>query len=318
MELRELEVVVAIADEGSFTAAAHRLLIAQPAVSHQVLRLERRLGYRLFDRSARGAVPTAACVRLLPAARAALAAVAAVSDVAADGAAASTVLRVGAAYGMSRGSVAAAVRHALAAGLRVELTRAGSRQLADQVLADDLDLALMTVSAQHPRPGLRVRWLTAVPVVALVADDDPTPPTTPLVDLLERPLLLLGPSAGMRETLARVARLQDRTVAVVAELDDPELLCELAAEARGVVLLPLDLVPTATALRVVELTDSPLRHQPALVWSTRPQAERAIVAYRDTVLLAEPGTARTDLALSGQVPPEQAPPARRASRELPG
>src|SRR3954453_18459638 len=48
MELHQLRYVVAVAEEGSFTAAAQRELVAQPAVSAAVRTLERGLGGRLF------------------------------------------------------------------------------------------------------------------------------------------------------------------------------------------------------------------------------------------------------------------------------
>src|SRR4029453_5988592 len=72
MELRQLECVVAIAEEGTFTRAALRLRVAQPAVSQQVRRLERELRRQLFDRADRPVRLTPAGVAFLPFARSAL------------------------------------------------------------------------------------------------------------------------------------------------------------------------------------------------------------------------------------------------------
>src|SRR6185295_2039888 len=77
MELRQLEYLVAVADDASFTRAAARLHVAQPGVSAQIRRLERELGQPLLERSG-GVRPTAAGEAVLPHARAAIAAVAAV------------------------------------------------------------------------------------------------------------------------------------------------------------------------------------------------------------------------------------------------
>ncbi len=75
IELRHLEALVAVADEGSVTRAAARLHLAQPAVSRTLRQLEQRLGATLLDRSSAGAVPTPAGLVVLDDARAALAAV---------------------------------------------------------------------------------------------------------------------------------------------------------------------------------------------------------------------------------------------------
>lgn len=53
MDSRQMEYVVAIVEEGSFTNAAARHHIAQSALSHQVARLEAELGVRIFDRTSR-------------------------------------------------------------------------------------------------------------------------------------------------------------------------------------------------------------------------------------------------------------------------
>ena len=53
LELRHLRALVVLAEELSFTRAARRLGIAQPALSAQISRLERRLGAKLVERSTR-------------------------------------------------------------------------------------------------------------------------------------------------------------------------------------------------------------------------------------------------------------------------
>jgi DNA-binding transcriptional LysR family regulator len=51
MDLHHLRCAVAVADHGSFTAAAAALNISQPTLSYTIARLERELGARLFDRT---------------------------------------------------------------------------------------------------------------------------------------------------------------------------------------------------------------------------------------------------------------------------
>ncbi|MEV6643957.1 LysR family transcriptional regulator [Amycolatopsis sp. NPDC051371] len=72
MELRQLAVVVAVAEEGGFTAAAQRLRTVQSTVSTVVRALERDLGTPLFHRTTHRVVLTPAGEAFMPAARAAL------------------------------------------------------------------------------------------------------------------------------------------------------------------------------------------------------------------------------------------------------
>jgi DNA-binding transcriptional LysR family regulator len=72
MELRQLEYLVAVAEEANFTRAASKVHVAQPGVSAQVRQLEHELGQPLFDRSGRRVRLTNVGVAVLPYARAAL------------------------------------------------------------------------------------------------------------------------------------------------------------------------------------------------------------------------------------------------------
>lgn len=56
--LRQLEYLVTIADTGSFALAARVAHVSQPTLSQQIRALEERLGAKLFERSATGAVLT--------------------------------------------------------------------------------------------------------------------------------------------------------------------------------------------------------------------------------------------------------------------
>ena len=58
MELRHVEYVLAVIDQGSFTAGAAAVGVAQPSLSEGIRRLETELGVRLFDRVGRTVVVT--------------------------------------------------------------------------------------------------------------------------------------------------------------------------------------------------------------------------------------------------------------------
>src|SRR3990170_4200057 len=54
MTLRQLEYLIAVVEEGSFTRAAERLYVSQPALSHQIRALERSVGGELIERLPQG------------------------------------------------------------------------------------------------------------------------------------------------------------------------------------------------------------------------------------------------------------------------
>jgi DNA-binding transcriptional LysR family regulator len=64
MDTRQLAAFCAVVERRSFSQAAERLGVTQPAVSLQVRALEKRLGTRLLDRSGRRVEPTEAGMRL--------------------------------------------------------------------------------------------------------------------------------------------------------------------------------------------------------------------------------------------------------------
>lgn len=96
MELKQFRYFKAVAEELHFQRAARRLNLSQPALSHQVKRIEEEVGAVLLDRDRRGVALTPAGVVLLEHATALLtAADAAITETRAAADAAPQVLRIG-------------------------------------------------------------------------------------------------------------------------------------------------------------------------------------------------------------------------------
>src|SRR5882757_3847633 len=64
MDTRQLQAFCEVVDRKSFSLAAEKLGVTQPAVSLQIRALEKRLGTQLLDRSGRRVEPTEAGMRL--------------------------------------------------------------------------------------------------------------------------------------------------------------------------------------------------------------------------------------------------------------
>ncbi len=65
LEVEQLRALATLAEELSFTRAARRLGVAQPALSARISRMERRLGRQLVERSTRSVRITPAGLDLL-------------------------------------------------------------------------------------------------------------------------------------------------------------------------------------------------------------------------------------------------------------
>lgn len=60
MTIRQLEYIIEIADQGSFSMAARKLMISQPSLSQSIKSIEKEYNITLFDRSSVPLVPTKA------------------------------------------------------------------------------------------------------------------------------------------------------------------------------------------------------------------------------------------------------------------
>src|SRR4051794_3845274 len=155
MELRQLEYLVAVVEEGGFTRAAERVHVSQSGVSAQVRQLERELGQVLLDRTTRRVALTPAGAAVLPHARAALAAVAGARQAADD---LGGLVTGQVAVGMVTGCALPGLFEALAAftrahpGVRLSLTEGASDEMTRDVRAGDLDLAVVGAFGA-PLPG---------------------------------------------------------------------------------------------------------------------------------------------------------------------
>ena len=292
MELRQLEYLVAVVEEASFTRAAARLHVAQPGVSAQIRQLERELGHTLLDRSTRTVQPTEAGAAVLPHARAALDAVAN-ARVAIDE-------LVGLLRGhVSVGTVAArgpvdlpgwlAGFHRDHPGVEITLTEDNSGHLIDSLSAGRLDIALIGLAGTAP-PGLAVAIVTDRPLVAIAGRGHPLAGcrSISLEDLAAHPLITLPSGSGIRAALDAgfaAARLRPR---IAFEAGDPAVLTRLAADGLGVAVLPAaetTAAPTAETtaaqparLREITITDPPMRARLALAWRAAPPAGPAATA----------------------------------------
>jgi DNA-binding transcriptional LysR family regulator len=162
MELRHLRYFLAVADAMSFTAAAERLHVAQPALSQQIRALERELGVTLIERGARTRALTEAGERFAERARRILLeARAASEEMAGFGSGRHGTVRFGSALQtLTEGVVAELLAgfHRENPGLRVAFREAHTRPLLSALAHGRLDLALVHLGEGAGDQGLRIEF----------------------------------------------------------------------------------------------------------------------------------------------------------------
>jgi DNA-binding transcriptional LysR family regulator len=270
MELHQLDYLVAVAEEASFTKAAARVHVAQPGVSAQIRRLERELGHALFDRSGRSVRLTDAGAAVLPLARAALSAVAQIGVLADE---LRGVLRGHVAVGMMPScppdviTGTLAVFHDQHPGVAVTLIEAPSAELIAALRDGAIDLAVIGF-ASPPARGIDVEIINDDVLVAAVAHRHVLAERTsmPLSALADHDIICLPRGAGIRASLDEgfaAARLHAR---VALEASNPEVVADLAAQGLGVAVLPESYVRTRGDLHLIRLSRRALRACVAVAW----------------------------------------------------
>ena len=160
LSLHQVRAVIAVCEEGSFTRAASRENATQSGISQHISAVERSVGVRLFDRSAKGVRPTPAGTRYY---RRCIEAVgtlqAAGEEMRALAGRVSGNLRVGLMPTFTRAALAPALKDYVRdyPDVKLKIVEGYSAVLTDMVLAAELDFAV--VPTFEGRVGLKSRLL---------------------------------------------------------------------------------------------------------------------------------------------------------------
>src|SRR5262245_28952020 len=211
MDTRQLAAFCAVVERKSFSQAAERLGVTQPAVSLQVRSLEKRLGTQLLDRSGRRVEPTEAGWRLYRGAQKLLA----LEDQLVADVAASTEgeLSGDLVLGASTGPAAIVVPVLLgefqsaSPEVRVFLTVSDTHSIVERVAERELELGIVGASRRHR--GVRFEPFFADQVILAC------PPghrfagrTVTLDELRMETLILMQEGAGVRQIVEDALRRQ--------------------------------------------------------------------------------------------------------------
>ncbi|MFM7870728.1 MAG: LysR family transcriptional regulator [Actinomycetota bacterium] len=244
MDVRQISSLLAIADHGSFSAAARALFTVQSNVSAHIARLEREVGATLVDRTSGALTEEGQLVadhgrRIMRE----------LDDIAADLAAMHDIVageaRVGVIGTTGRWLMPQFLTR-LAQNypdVRPLISEGGTSSLLPRLLSGHLDAAIVHLPVEEPE--LQVEPLFAEDLVLLVHARHPLHGRrrVSMSDLAEHPLLLPPPSAALRRIINRSADEHHVTLGVQAEIDGVRLMASLAFEGFGAAIVPATAVP---------------------------------------------------------------------------
>jgi LysR family hydrogen peroxide-inducible transcriptional activator len=280
MDVRQLSALVAIADHGTFSAAARALFTVQSNVSGHIARLERELGVTLVDRAQGGLTEQGA--RVVERARRVLHEI---DDIAADMASEGTDVS-----GQSRlgiiGTTARWLMPQLLGRLEVDhphlravVQEGATSTLLPNVVSGQLNAAIVHLPVDDPE--LVITPLFAEDLFLLAGADHPLAATDrlSLAELDDVPLLLPPTGAALRRVLDRAAANAGATLRAQAEVDGVRLLASLALDGYGAAIVPATAVPTwlTGSFRRITVPELP-RRVVAFVYRRRPSPSAPTLA----------------------------------------
>ena len=227
MDTRQLAAFCAVVERRSFSQAAERLGVTQPAVSLQVRALEKRLGAQLLDRSGRRVEPTEAGLRLYRGAQRMLSLEEQLLDeIAGEGEGELTgELHLGA----STGPAAIVVPLLLCefqrehSGVKISLLVSDTQSVVERVAARELELGIVGAARRHRavrfEPFFDDEVILACPPGHPFADR-----TVTLDELRAESLIVMQEGAGVRQIV------EDELRALGTRLRDLDVRLELGLQ----------------------------------------------------------------------------------------
>ncbi|MDT8911319.1 LysR family transcriptional regulator [Amycolatopsis sp. PS_44_ISF1] len=275
LEIRHLELVLAIAEAGSLRRAAARLHLTQPAVTTQLQRIEEVLGGPLFVRSVEGVLPTHTGTELVRDAQSLLRHFESLQRSARLNAQQETgaPVKVG---GIPAQQFSLLVNTLTATLPRREVTSRTIRETATLTAllgSGELDIAVLRQFPGFPvtpPPGTEHRLLLREPIFVGVAEghDLAARGEIPLAELAGENWVMPDPDdSRMNEYFARACAAAGFDQRITHLTTEAHVAFSLTAEGRGICLL-YPIGTTRTGLATLSLTGTPLYRELLLAWRT--------------------------------------------------
>jgi len=273
LSLYKLEVFNTVAAEGSFSRAAKRLLLTQPAVSQHIRDLESALGQQLFARGNRGVTLTPAGELLLDYTRCILRMLSeAENALTAFNVHSSGPLTIGATPGVGVYLLPGWIQQFRRRypEIKAVLRTGSTSQIADEVRDGRLDFGLIE-GELFPDPPLQVLPFQNIELRLIVSEGHPLArlPTVAITDLDRQAFIARPISSHTRQWTDQLFAQNGVTPEVVAEFDNPEAILQAVAAGLGVSLLPEWTLPPGSSgiLRAIPVAGASLQRTLKLLWN---------------------------------------------------
>ena len=267
MDISALQAFLAVAESGSFSRAAERIYLTQPAISKRIAALEKELDARLFDRIGRGIHLTPAGEALLSRARNVLKELEDVkrSITNLSGAIAGELLVATSHHiGLHRLPGLLKRFHETYTQVRLNLQFMDSEKACQAVARGDLELAVVTLPPKAAAP-LKTEKIWDDPLDFVVSPGHPLARELRVTfgRLLDYPAILPGPGTYTREIILNAfGRLRDR-IQVGMATNYLEVLKMLAAIGLGWSALPRTMIDAG--LKVVQIEKGEIKRELGIV-----------------------------------------------------
>ncbi|MGB0093718.1 MAG: LysR family transcriptional regulator [Solirubrobacteraceae bacterium] len=272
MDLRQLRYLVSLAEERSFTRAAAREHIAQPALSQQIRRLENEVGLALVERTTRRVSITGAGELLVARARRVLLEVeAAQAELQALSGVHTGEVRIGAMHTMGPVdlSLPLAIFHQRHSGVELTVREQSSEELAEMLRVDELDLAFLSVTERVESHGLGLHQLVSEELVVILPRDHRLGDRQQIrmAELAEESFISWREGARLRELLVSAGREAGFEPRVKLASNESLRVRRLVGRGLGVAILPRSDAEDAGAnVAVASLTEPALTRDITLAW----------------------------------------------------
>jgi len=244
MDLRQLAALVAVAEAGSFSAAARAMHTVQSNVSTHIARLERELGVTLYDRASgtltdEGQAVVSRARHIQGELDALNADVAALRDEVTGS------VRLGCIGTSARWLVPLVLEEVTLQHPKVHVVvvDATTTSLIPRLVAGDLDLAVVNLPITHEELVVEPLFDEDRVVIAPAGHPLATRDRVAFTDLSEHELLLEPVGTSFRDELDREARAAGIELRAKAEVDGLRLIATLAFEGFGAAIVPATAAP---------------------------------------------------------------------------